>query len=88
MVGRIVTENPFFDIVSYDFLNPVKLTHLNDYFSGVVTGNMTDDESLDQFYGAPEENEIERRSSTGGETTHARKEVTPGKIHICLSIRV
>ncbi|KAF6200643.1 hypothetical protein GE061_005086 [Apolygus lucorum] len=45
--------------------------------SSSVSTNLTDDESLDQFYGNQEDNEVERRSSAGGETTHARKEVTP-----------
>ncbi|XP_024084780.1 discoidin domain-containing receptor 2-like [Cimex lectularius] len=45
--------------------------------SVLLSGNLTEEESLDQFYLQPEENEVEKRTSMGGETTHARKEVTP-----------
>ncbi|CAH1395254.1 unnamed protein product [Nezara viridula] len=41
----------------------------------LVSGNLT--EGLEQYFGIPDENEVERRPATGGEITHARKEVTP-----------
>lgn len=44
-----------------------------------VSGNITEEDSLEQFYGVPVENEVEKRPNIGGETTHARKEVTPGE---------
>ncbi|XP_073975548.1 discoidin domain-containing receptor 2-like isoform X3 [Rhodnius prolixus] len=45
--------------------------------SVTVSGNITEEDSLEQFYGVPVENEVEKRPNIGGETTHARKEVTP-----------
>ncbi|KAL1117262.1 hypothetical protein AAG570_004588 [Ranatra chinensis] len=42
-----------------------------------VSGNVTE-ESLDEFYSRPDNNQVDIVPRTGGETTHARKEVTPG----------
>lgn len=40
--------------------------------------NMSED-ALDQYYLPPPDNEIDARPMPGGEITHARKEITPGK---------
>lgn len=45
-----------------------------------VFGNVTD-ETLEQFYLQQQDGVQDLNPHTGGETTHARKEVTPGKLY-------